>query len=648
MLYFSPESVSPMSLITAIELAKSFGAQDVFSAVNLSIPRDGRIGLVGANGVGKTTLLRILAGLEEPTQGKVERAKGLRLGYLPQEVPLPDPHLSVWAFCRQAFASLLAMEEELARLATAMSDPAQGKAALVAYSRLQTAYEQQGGYTYEQRLRQTLSGLGFDAREWQRPLGQLSGGQRTRAYLARLLLESPDLLLLDEPTNHLDIQALEWLEKTLREWPGAVVVVSHDRYFLDHVVTTLWELTPEGLEIYRGNYSAYWQQRQERYQRRLEEYQAQLERIEKEEAYIRRNLAGQNARQAIGRRKRLERLLEQVHRPPPPQPRRIHLNFGEVTRSGDLVLRTQGLAVGYRDEGRPLFRVPDLLLKRGECAAILGPNGAGKTTFLKTLLGEVPPYAGEVILGAGLKIGYFAQAHEGLDPQKSPLDTILETRSTWLPAQARDYLARFLFSGDDVFKPIATLSGGERGRLALACLALQGANFLLLDEPTNHLDIFAQEVLQAVLAEYSGTILLVSHDRYLIDALATQVWEVRPEEATLRVFEGTYSAYREAQQEAATVAARPVAPADRPRRPMREPKTQRRTQQALETLEAQIAILEAELARVTRGLEHPPNDPAKVAELGREYERLQRLLEEHWQRWAELAEENETNQLDRR
>jgi len=626
-----------MSLLIAKDLAKAFGAQDVFSGVTLSIPRDGRIGLVGANGVGKTTLLRILAGLEEPNQGEVERARGLRLGYLPQEVPLPDPHLSVWAFCRQAFASLLAMEEELGRLAAQMDDPIQGEAALAAYSRLQETFEQQGGYTYEQRLRQTLSGLGFSEREWQRPLGQLSGGQRTRAYLARLLLESPDLLLLDEPTNHLDIQALEWLEKTLREWSGAVVVVSHDRYFLDHVVTAIWELTPEGLEIYRGNYSAYWQQRQERYQRRLEEYQAQLERIEKEEAYIRRNLAGQNARQAIGRRKRLERLLEQVRRPPPPQPRRIHLNFGEVTRSGDLVLRTQGLAVGYREEGRPLFHVPDLLLKRGECAAILGPNGAGKTTFLKTLLGEVPPYAGEVILGASLKIGYFAQAHEGLEVEKTPLEIILEARPTWLPAQARDYLARFLFSGDEVFKPVAAFSGGERGRLALACLALQGANFLLLDEPTNHLDVFAQEVLQAVLAEYSGTILLVSHDRYLIDALATQIWEVVPEEATLRVFEGTYSAYREAQ-EAARAPARATPPSARPRRPAREPNPPHRTQQALAALEAQIAALEAELARVTRGLEHPPKDPAKVAELGREYERLQRLLEEHWQRWAELAE----------
>ncbi|MDT8898420.1 ABC-F family ATP-binding cassette domain-containing protein [Thermanaerothrix sp. 4228-RoL] len=631
-----------MSLITATDLAKSFGAQDVFIAVTLSIPRDGRIGLVGANGVGKTTLLRILAGLEEPTRGEVQRAKGLRLGYLPQEVPVPDPSLNVWAFCRQAFAHLIAMEEELARLAAAMGDPAQGEAALIAYSRLQTAYEHQGGYTYEHHLRQTLIGLGFTEPEWQRPLGQLSGGQRTRAYLARLLLETPDLLLLDEPTNHLDIQALEWLEKTLRDWPGAVVVVSHDRYFLDHVVSTVWELTPEGLEVYRGNYSAYWQQRRERYQRRLEEYEAQLARIEKEDAYIRRNLAGQNARQALGRRKRLERLLEQVRRPPPPEPRRIRLNFGEVARSGDLVLRTQGLAIGYRDEGRPLFHVPDLLLKRGECAAILGPNGAGKTTFLKTLLGEVPPYAGEVILGAGLNIGYFAQAHEGLDPHKTPLATILDACPTWLPAQARDYLARFLFSGDDVFKPIAALSGGERGRLALACLALAGANFLLLDEPTNHLDVFAQEVLQTVLAAYEGTILLVSHDRYLIDTLATQIWHVQPEERRLQVFAGTYSAYREAQEAAAAAAkAAPAAASSRPHRENASTKAQRRTRQALEALEAEIAALEADLARVTRRLEHPPSDPLKVAELGREYERLQRQLEERWQRWAELAEEGD-------
>jgi len=625
-----------MSLITATDLAKSYGALDVFRDVSLAIPPRGRIGLVGANGVGKTTLLRILAGLETPSAGQVHYARHLRLGYLPQEAQLSDPEQSLWDFCRQAFASLIAMEDELAHLAAKMIQPEQRAQAMEAYSRLQLTFEQQGGYTYEQRIRQTLIGLGFDEGDFGRPLGHLSGGQRTRALLAHILLTAPNLLLLDEPTNHLDLEALEWLEATLKEWEGAVLLVSHDRYFLDRVVETVWELTPEGLEVYRGNYSAYLQQRAERYQRRLEEYRALQETIEREEEYIRRNLAGQNARQAIGRRKRLERLLEEAQRLPPPTPRAMRLSFGEVERSGDLVLRTQGLIIGYRDEGQPLFHVPDLVLRRGECAAIIGPNGAGKTTFLKTLLGEVPPYAGEVILGASLKIGYFAQAHERLDPQKTLLETILNERPDWLPAQGRDYLARFLFTGDEVFKPVVLLSGGERGRLALACLALQGANFLLLDEPTNHLDLYAQEVLQAVLAEYQGTILLVSHDRYLIDALATQVWEVIPQVGQLRVFAGTYSEYRTALQAQVSAPKPAASAASRRLNTRRSDANERRRQQQLQAIEAHIAALEVELARITHLLEHPPADPAQVAQLGSDYQRLQRQLDEALEQWESL------------
>lgn len=631
-----------MSLLTANGLAKSFGPVDIFSEITLSIPHRGRMGLVGPNGVGKTTLLRILLGEEEPSAGDVQYARGLRMAYLPQEARLLTDR-TLWQECLTVFADLIGRQSELARLESAMAIPAEAETALAAYGRLQEEFERLGGYTFETRIRQTLTGLGFGRSDINRPLKHLSGGQRTRALLAKLLLSNPDLLLLDEPTNHLDISAVEWLENYLKDWPGAVLIVSHDRYFLDQVVDTVLEMTPT-LETYHGNYSAYLVQREERYQRRLEEYQAQQEFIEKEEDYIRRNIAGQNTRQAQGRRTRLERMLEEVRLAPPRQARKLRFRLQAVGRSGDLVLRTAALSVGYHDEGRPLFNAPDLLLKRGECAAVIGPNGAGKTTFLKTLLEQVPPFSGEVRLGASLNIGYFAQAHEGLRSDHTLVEEINKIAPHMLPAEIRDYLAKFLFTGDDVFKEVKLLSGGERGRLALAQLALQGTNLLLLDEPTNHLDLPSQELLQSLLGDYQGTILLVSHDRYLIDALATQIWEVEPAQRSLRVFEGTYSEYRAALQAEALQAAAGKAAAQVQKTEREHPRTansaaDRRRREKLRLMEAEIAELEAQIAVVSRQLENPPGDAGKVVQLGRDYQSLQHNLETRLSEWAILAEE---------
>jgi ATP-binding cassette, subfamily F, member 3 len=624
-----------MPVLSATDLAKSFGPDDIFSGVSLSIPYRARIGMVGPNGVGKTTLLRILAGLDEPKTGEVQRARGIRIGYLPQEAALETQN-TLWHECQSVFAELTEMQQELARLEARMSSGADDPSMLSTYGRLQADFDQRGGYTFENRIRQTLMGLGFGPDDLHRPVDQLSGGQRTRGFLARLLLTDPDLLLLDEPTNHLDIAAIEWLESYLKDWNGAVLIVSHDRYFLDQVVNTIWEMTP-ALELYHGNYSAFMQQREARYQRRLDEYEAQQAFFEKEEDYIRRNIAGQNTRQAQGRRKRLERMIAEAHLTPPPGQRRLHLRLEPVGRSGDLVLRTFDLSIGYHDEGRPLFHVPDLVLQRSECAAILGPNGAGKTTFLKTILEQIPPYAGETRLGASLHIGYFAQAHEGLKPENTLMQEIDRVAPKMLPAEVRDYLAKFLFTGDDVFKRVGMLSGGERGRLALACLALQGANLLLLDEPTNHLDLPSQEVLQAILSGFNGTILLVSHDRYLIDALATQIWEVIPEQASLRVFAGTYSEYKLARQTETAAPVEGAAP-KRKEEPRRQPEglskfEQRRRQQRIDAIEAEISNLEAQMAKITRQLENPPPDPAKVQQLGEEYNRLQEALEERMGVW---------------
>jgi len=631
-----------MSLITATNLAKSYGAHDVFEGVSAAVPHQARIALVGPNGIGKTTLLRLLAGLEKPDQGQLQRARALRIGYLPQEVsfsrsPKSAIRQTLWESCLEAFADILAQEAELTRLEQAMADPHRADKAIERYGPLQEAFELAAGYTYPTRIRRVLNGLGFSPDEYNRPLEQLSGGERTRALLAKLLLESPDLLILDEPTNHLDITAVEWLEGWLREWPGAELVVSHDRYLLDRIIDTVWELSPKGVETYRGNYSAYVQQRAERHRYHGARYGAQQDHIRREQEYIRRNIAGQNSRQAQGRRKRLERLLREEAIARPEVERTVRIDFGRIDRSGDRVLETSELIIGYPDSNQPLFEVPDLVLTRGECVALIGPNGAGKTTFLKTLLGEVQPWAGEVRLGASLQVGYFAQAHEGLVPEHTVLDEILAVNPKLKRSQARNLLARFLFTGDTVDRPIEVLSGGERGRVALAKLALEGANFLLLDEPTNHLDIPSQEVLEEALETFPGTILLVSHDRYLIDALATQVWVITPEARALEVFMGGFETYLRARQQ--ITEARKAHPATRINRRPTEMKP--RSPVEKRAVEARIEELEDELSQVIHELEQAGDDLEQVRLLGSRYAELEADLEAQVAIWERLARDGQ-------
>jgi ATP-binding cassette, subfamily F, member 3 len=631
-----------MPLLTTERLGKSFGAIDLFENISLSLPEKARIGLVGPNGVGKTTLLRIIIGEDDASTGSVFRARGLRMGYLPQESDLNGEH-TLWHECLKPFAALLDQQKELHRLEDAMSKPDAPDDLLDTYGRLQHEFETSGGYMYETQIRQTLTGLGFSTTDAKRPLSQLSGGQRTRALLARLLLSQPDLLLLDEPTNHLDINAVEWLENTLKDFSGAVLVISHDRFFLDQVAGTIWEMD-NGFETYHGNYSAYQRQREDRRIRLLKEVEAQQEFIQKEQDYIRRNMAGQNTRQAQGRLKRLERFMDEKKLDRPVSNDALRLTLRSTKRSGDLVIKTTGLTVGYADEGRPLFVVPNLILLRGECAAVIGPNGAGKTTLLKTLLGQILPLDGEAELGASLKIGYFAQAHEGLDPRNTLMNEINKAAPKMLPGEVRDYLAKFLFTGDDVFKQVSLLSGGERGRLALACLALSGANLLLLDEPTNHLDLSSQDALQAVLQNFDGTILLVSHDRYLIDALATQIWDVLPDERVLKVFPGSYSEYSASRRlEKETTANVETPKKTGPQKSTGQPeknkpvRPNRKQQELMQKLETEISRLEGELETISRQLENPPDDPQKVLELGNGFNRIQQDLEEQIKKWETLS-----------
>lgn len=627
-----------MSLIQAHAIHKAYGDRDILKGIDLALPRQARIALVGPNGIGKTTLLRILAGREAPDGGEIHRARGLKIGYLPQEPAYEMPATgdeTIWEFCLEAFRGLRRREAELAELERAMADPKLVDQAIKRYGELQEAFERDGGYAYEARIRQVLTGLGFPESRFSVRLRVLSGGEGTRLQLARLLLEDPELLILDEPTNHLDIAAVEWLEGWLVDWPGTVIMVSHDRYFLDRVADGVWELTPAGLQAYRGNYSAYLEQRSAREHLLLERYEVQQALIRKEQEFIRRNIAGQKTRQAQGRRKRLERLLrdEALERPKEVETARIH--FRPSDRSGDLVLETSELWIGHADSEEALFSAPDLVLRRGECVALIGPNGAGKTTFLRTLLGEMPPRAGSVKIGAAVQFGYFEQAHAGLDPEATSLDEVLQTAPDMRISDARSYLAGFLFQGDDVFKPVRSLSGGERSRLALAKLILEGANFLLLDEPTNHLDIPSQEALEQALRRFDGTILLVSHDRFLIEALATQVWAIAPDEKSLVVVAGGYEAYLE-HQRAQRAARREAQSAERAAAP---PRARRPRAPSLDVLEEKIQAIEAEMEAVSKALEQAGDDVDEVVRLGERYASLQETLEAFLSRWEELARE---------
>jgi ATP-binding cassette subfamily F protein 3 len=628
-----------MSLLTASALSKSFGPDEIFADISVEIPRNARIALVGPNGAGKTTLLQLLLGTEVPDAGSIARVRGLRMGFLPQRPEVFSSH-TLMQEQLSAFSQLHEMEAELARLEHALSDTQQHDTILAVYGELQQRFESTGGYTYEQRIRTVLHGLGFTPHDYERPLSMLSGGQKTRALLARLLLETPDLLLLDEPTNHLDIQAVEWLEGYLNEFEGAVLVVSHDRYFIDAVAQTIWELDFGALETYRGNYSHYARQREERHARRLKEFEAQQALISKEEEYIRRNMAGQNTRQAKGRLRRLEQLKRDDMLLRPRNRDRIYLRLANAMRSGDKVITTHQLAVGYDDASAPLFHTPDVVLRRGEVAALIGPNGAGKSTFVKTIIGQIPPFAGEVRIGTAVDIGYFAQAHESLDENKAIIDEILSAKQMPM-SEARNYLGQFLFQGDDVFRPINTLSGGERGRVALAKLALSGANLLLLDEPTNHLDIESQEILQNVMTDFPGTILLVSHDRYLIDALSTQIWAITTGHMT--VFEGTYREYQEARarEQATAVQPKPTigqsgGTSGRKKNGLNPYQLQKRVAE----LEAEIERLETQLESLTTEIElaSSQGDARRVRNLGEDYTRTEAERDAALATWGELVE----------
>jgi ATP-binding cassette subfamily F protein 3 len=540
-----------MSIMTISNLSKYYGAQRVLEGVSFAIARGEKIGLVGRNGTGKTTLLRILAGEEEADGGAIALASGTRVGYLEQNLTF-EPATPLLGQIEDVFRPLLEMEDEVRRLEHEMASAgATGPAferVFARYEKLVADFEARGGYTFRQRARQTLVGLGFLSSELELPFSALSGGQKVRAALARLLLSEPELLLLDEPTNHLDVDATEWLEGYLKTFSGAVLAVSHDRYFMDAVMTRIVALDGGEAQSYPGNYTAFILQREQLRHDADVVYSRQVKEAAKLKYFIQRYQAGQRHRQADGRSKALAKLESSMRRPRATG-RNMRLSFTLDEVGGREVFRLFDLGKGY--ESKTLFAHLTATIFRGERVALVGPNGSGKTTLIRLLLGLEEPDHGRVEWGGGILIGYFSQDLDELDDGRTVLDEMLETQDL-LPAEARNYLGRFLFRGDDAFKIIGDLSGGERNRLILAKLMLSGANVLVLDEPTNHLDTESRAALEQALLEFPGTIVVTSHDRYFLDRLATCVFELGDD--GVRRFQGNYTALR-LERERARVAA---------------------------------------------------------------------------------------------
>ena len=534
-----------MSLIRLENVTKLYDPDLILDDISVSIEHGDRIGLIGCNGTGKTTLIKILNGMLSNFKGKVVSAKGLRIGYLSQE-----PDLARDCTLRQemlkVFEKRRALEDEMLLLAEEM-ETEESPQLLAEYARVQEQHESLGGYDYEHQINRILSGLGFAETDFNLPIDVLSGGQKSRATLVKLLLEKPDLLLFDEPTNHLDINGIEWLENYLNiEYDGAVLVVSHDRYFLDKVVRKVWELEDQKIKIYRGNYAKYVENKNLEKLVRAREFKKQQAHIAHEEDFIRRNMAGQRTREAQGRQKKLNR-LERIEKPKS-DARTIKLNFTPDSRGGNDILRCKNVGKAFGD--KVIFTNLNFEVYRRDVVGIIGANGTGKTTFFRMILGEENATEGEIWVGRTLKFGYYTQELEGLNTDNEIIDEIWELRPRQTQGEIRSFLGKFLFSGDDVFKRIGNLSGGEQSRVQLAKLLLVNANVLLLDEPTNHLDIPAREALETALSEYPATLFIISHDRYLLNNLATKllIFDGTPG-GTATLFEGNYAAYVAAQAE---------------------------------------------------------------------------------------------------
>ncbi len=636
-----------MILLTLQNISKSFVMNEVLRDVNLSLQAGSRMGLVGVNGSGKSTLFRIIAGQMEPDSGTLSLMKGARVGMLTQDADIQSD-LTIQEELERVFEPVREMEAKLRRMEADMAgvhdDPETFRQLSNAYTRLMDRFEDAGGYEWPSRIQGVLAGLGFARGRENQPASKLSGGEKTRLCLARLLLTQPDLLMLDEPTNHLDLKSTQWLEDTLKKYRGTVLVISHDRYFLNSVCDCMAELSMRRLTQYTGNYDQFAVQRQANLERQIKEYKLQQAEIARQEAIIARYRMynrEKSIKAAESREKRLEK-LERIEKPVSEQ--KVRFNFQARRRTGDDVLMLKGLQKGF--EGRILFENLDLHLRAGDRVAIIGPNGVGKSTLLNIVAGKLPADKGNVIFGSNVDVGYYDQQQAQLHPEKDVLNEIWDDFPRLEVDRVRGVLALFLLTGDDVFQKVGTLSGGERGRVALAKLMLKQDNLLLLDEPTNHLDMDSREVLEAALDDFDGTLLTVSHDRYFINKVATRVVEMTPEGA--REYLGNYDNYLEKKrleeagiEEAAAQGGMTRTQQDKEKRMKRlQKESAKALRQKLAQAEADIAATEDLIAKLESdmGLPEIYSNPAESARVAREHKDAQAKLDALYEDWEELSE----------
>jgi ATP-binding cassette, subfamily F, member 3 len=637
-----------MLLLSAKSVSRQFDAEPVFHNVSFEIRTGEKVGLVGPNGTGKTTLMNILAGLDEPDEGVVETHSSAQVALLEQQADFA-PGRTLLEEARSGLAHLYRLQSESLELAEQMAGGHDAKALeglQKRYDALQQELHRMDAYNVDHRVDEVLQGLGFTPDQYDRPLAQFSGGQQNRALLVRLLLRAPDLMLLDEPTNHLDIAATEWLEDYLSRCRQAVILVSHDRYFLDRVTTRILEMQGGVVTDYPGNFTAYWSQREERHKVLQRTYEKQQEFIAKTEDFIARNRYGQKHAQAADREKKLER-LQRVELPQ--DIGTLPMNFGQPTRTGDWVIDAVGLSKGY--DG-PLFTDFTLQIERGDRIGMFGPNGSGKTTLLRTLIGELQPDAGTLRFGTNVKIGYFDQHLTGVDPNADAIEAVRPPDNPAMTApQIRELLARFGIRGDMVFRQVGSMSGGERNKVELARLAALNANVLVLDEPTNHLDLWARDSLESALKAFDGTIVFVSHDRYFLDRLAAGVIVLEP--GQWRFYHGNYSDYLQFKKNLALETQANGSPRksadekkDTDKAGRTKDKESRRKRKfpyrKIEEIEAEITEHESLLEQLQADLASPEvqRDGRRVKETMQAYEDAQTRLDALYEHWEEAAELN--------
>lgn len=624
-----------MIIAQAQDLEQRFGGNIIFSNISFSVPDNARIGLVGPNGAGKTTLLKIMTGQQEPTSGQFTINKGLKVGYIAQENGL-DEDKTIWDEMLTVFNDLIEKNKKITKMQEQIADHPEDEDLLKRYDQLAYDFEQEGGFTYQAEIKSILNGFNFKENTWNKVIGTLSGGEKTRLAFVKLLLQKPPVLLLDEPTNYLDLDTLDWLEAFLKNYQGAIITVSHDQYFLDHIANQIFELNFGKLTTFKGNYSQYVKERELMDSQQEAAYEKQQEKIKKEEEFIQKNLVrASTTKRAQSRRKVLDK-MERIK--PPKHKQKVRINFTSERPSGKEVLIAKDLTIGYPD--KVMVSDIDFQVNKNDRVAIIGPNGIGKSTLLKTIMKKLEPKGGSIKYGASLDIGYYDQELQSLDPSKTVLDTIWDRHKTMPEKDVRSILASFLFTAEDIDKTVGQLSGGQKARLTLTVLSLEKDNFLLMDEPTNHLDIEAKEVLEEALDNYDGTLLFVSHDRYFINELANKIISVRDGHA--KIYNGNYSYYldekakqaaaaQEAEAQKAEAETTPAVSQNKGKLSYQEQKARdsqkRKLERAVSDAEAKIEKLEAEEKEIQTEMANP-DIAASFEKLGPLQEKLSAIQEQ--------------------